>query len=179
MPELHIPADDFQIGDIVHLGDGQDTEIRALQRGERGRITVNPGDFDEITGYIWHHATVTRKETPTMTDIPTLPMTDKRLRVLLPDGIGYVEIRTGNVHGPTGYPVVGVELVSYALDTPARDGRLYEPARDRDNGVVLIGRPGPKLAEQERQVAWFERVIKKHDSGDHTECPETCPAKEK
>jgi hypothetical protein len=113
-----------------------------------------------------------------MADILTMPMTDKTLRILLPDGIGYVEIRTGNVHGPTGYPVVGVEVVSYTKNTPAADGRLYEPARDRDSSVVLIGRPGPRLEEQQRQVAWFEKVIRLHDSGDHTECLATCPAKE-
>lgn len=100
------------------------------------------------------------------------------LRVDLPHGIGYVEIRTGDVHGPTGYPVIGVDVISQARNTPAEDGRLYEPARDRDCGVVLVGRPGPRLLEQQRQVKWFEKVIRKHDSGDHTECPESCPAKE-
>lgn len=77
-----------------------------------------------------------------MTDIPTLPMTDKTLRVLLPDGIGYVEIRTGNVHGLTGYPVVAMEVVSYALDAPAKDGRLYEPQFNLgQNTIYMVGRP--------------------------------------
>jgi hypothetical protein len=99
-------------------------------------------------------------------------------RITLPNGIGYVEISTaGSVHGPTGYPVIGVEVVSASKNSPAADGRVYEPARDRDCGVVLVGRPGPKMLEQERQVRWFENVIRKHDSGDHSECPETCPAK--
>lgn len=79
-----------------------------------------------------------------MTDIPTLPMTDKTLRVLLPDGIGYVEIRTGAVDGRTGYPVVAVETVSYTLDTPAGDGRMYEPQfLASKTTVLLVGYPGP------------------------------------
>lgn len=99
-------------------------------------------------------------------------------RITLPNGIGYVEIRTaGSVHGPTGYPVIGVEVVSEAKNSPAADGRIYETVRDRDCGVVLVGHPGPKMLEQERQVKWFESVIRRHDSGDHSECPETCPAK--
>jgi hypothetical protein len=97
--------------------------------------------------------------------------------VKLPHGIGYVEIRANGVNGPTGYPVIGVEVISQSRNTPAADGRLYEPRFDHDCGVVLIGRPGPQLLEQQRQVEWFERVIKMHDRGDHTECPETCPAK--
>jgi hypothetical protein len=101
------------------------------------------------------------------------------LRVQLPGRIGYVEIRTGNVNGPTGFPVVGVEVVSATQHTPADDGRLYSPTFSaRDDTVVLVGRPGPRLLEQQRQVKWFEKVIKLHDSGDHSECPETCPAKE-
>lgn len=100
-------------------------------------------------------------------------------RIILPHGIGYVEIHAGgHVHGPTGYPVIGVDVVSETKRTPAADGRNYEPARDRDSGVVLVGRPGPKMLEQQRQVKWFEKIITMHDSGDHTECPETCPAKE-
>jgi hypothetical protein len=79
-----------------------------------------------------------------MTDIPTLPMTGKTLRVLLPDGIGYVEIRTGRVHGPTGYPVVAVEAVSYTIDTPAGDGRMYEQRSSPSPGtILLLGYPGP------------------------------------
>ena len=69
-------------------------------------------------------------------------MRDKTLRVLLPDGIGYVEIRTGNVQGSTGYPVVGVEVVSSTIDTPADDGRLYEPTVVAwQNTILLTGRP--------------------------------------
>ena len=77
-----------------------------------------------------------------MADVATMPLTDETLRVLLPDGIGYVEIRTGNVHGPTGWPVVAVEMVSYALDTPAEDGRLYEQQfRQDQNAIYMVGRP--------------------------------------
>jgi hypothetical protein len=80
-----------------------------------------------------------------MTQIPTMPMEEDTLRVLLPNGIGYVEIRTGNVHGPTGYPVVTTEMVSYAIDTPAADGRLYEPKFNLGrNTIYMVGRPDTK-----------------------------------
>jgi len=80
--------------------------------------------------------------TDTDDTIPTLPMTDTKLRVLLPDGIGYVEIRTGGVHSGTGYPVVVAEMVTYAADKPARDGRLYEPqVSGVRNTVYMVGRP--------------------------------------
>jgi hypothetical protein len=63
-------------------------------------------------------------------------------RVFLPHGIGYVEIRTGNVNGPTGYPVVAVEVVSDALDTPAQDGRTYEPFFNLgQNTIYMVGYP--------------------------------------
>jgi hypothetical protein len=80
-----------------------------------------------------------------MTQIPTMPMEEDTLRVLLPNGIGYVEIRTGNVHGPTGYPVVAAEMVSYSVDTPAEDGRLYEPQFSLgQNTIYMVGRPDTK-----------------------------------
>lgn len=63
------------------------------------------------------------------------------LKVWLPHGIGYVEIRTGNVEGRTGDPVVAVEVVSDTLDTPATDGRNYEQYYDSmHNTVRLVGR---------------------------------------
>jgi hypothetical protein len=160
------------------VGDGQVTEVRALQRGDQGLIITNPGDFDEITGRVWNHVTVSRKEPQPMTDIPTIPMTDKILRVQLPDGIGYVEIYTGGVNGPTGYPAVGVDVVSKTKHTDAADGRRYWPQFDHDCGVILVGKPGPRLLEQQRMADWAGRVFRKHDSGDHSECPDTCPAKE-
>lgn len=60
MTELHIPADDFQIGDTVHLADGGQVEIRDILRGDQGRITVNPGDGDQLDGRVWEHVVVTR-----------------------------------------------------------------------------------------------------------------------
>ena len=41
--------------------------------------------------------------------------TGESVRVDLPDGIGYVEIRANNVHGPTGYPAIGVSVVILLL----------------------------------------------------------------
>lgn len=60
MPELRIPADDFRIGDTVHLDDGRAIEIRDIERGERGLLIVNPGADDELSGHVWEHATVAR-----------------------------------------------------------------------------------------------------------------------
>ena len=60
MPELHIPADDFQIGDQVHLDDGSTVEIRDIERGDKGILIVNPGASDQLEGHVWEHATVTR-----------------------------------------------------------------------------------------------------------------------
>jgi len=103
---------------------------------------------------------------------------EKVLHVRLPGRIGYVEIRTGLLHGPTGYPTVGVEVVSDTVHTPADDGRIYSAVYTvRDDTVVLVGRPSPSLLEQERLAEHAGRVIRLHDSGDHSECPEGCPAK--
>lgn len=102
------------------------------------------------------------------------PVAQKYLRIKLPHGIGYVEISQGNVHGPTGFPIIGVDAVSETKDTPAADGRNYEPARDRDSGVVLVGRPGAKMLEEERFMKRAADIIRAHDSGDHTGCPDTC-----
>jgi len=60
MTELRIPADDFQIGDLVHLADGQTVEIRDIERGDKGLLTVNPGADDQMDGRVWEHVTVTR-----------------------------------------------------------------------------------------------------------------------
>ena len=60
MPELHIPADDFQIGDIVHLDNGTRIEVRDIERGDQGLLIVNPGADDQLEGHVWEHATVTR-----------------------------------------------------------------------------------------------------------------------
>lgn len=60
MPELHIPADDFQIGDLVHVHDRRTIEIRDIERGDQGLLVVNPGADDQLEGHVWEHATVTR-----------------------------------------------------------------------------------------------------------------------
>lgn len=60
MTELRIPADNFQIGDMVHTEQGPVVEVRVIERGEKGRLTVNPGDDDQLDGNAWEWATVTR-----------------------------------------------------------------------------------------------------------------------
>lgn len=60
MTELRIPADDIQIGDHVHTEQGPIVEVRAIERGELGELTVNPGDDDQLDGKVWEHTTVTR-----------------------------------------------------------------------------------------------------------------------
>lgn len=66
---------------------------------------------------------------------------DETLSVELPHGVGVVHIRTGNVEGRTGDPVVAVEVVSYTLDEPASDGRFYEQHYDSMQSTVrLVGR---------------------------------------
>ncbi|MFJ9633793.1 hypothetical protein ACIRU8_39475 [Streptomyces sp. NPDC101175] len=62
MTKLHIPADDFQLGDLVHLADGRMVEIRAIERGDKGLIVVNPGAPDRLEGRVWERVTITRKE---------------------------------------------------------------------------------------------------------------------
>jgi hypothetical protein len=70
------------------------------------------------------------------------------LSVELPDGIGVVHIRTGSVEGRTGDPVIGIEVASDTLDTPAADGRYYESRFNSVNETLyLIGRlPDPDSA---------------------------------
>lgn len=66
---------------------------------------------------------------------------EETLSVELPDGIGVVHIRTDNVEGRTGDPVVAVEVVSDSLDTPATDGRYYEAHYDSMQETIrLVGR---------------------------------------
>lgn len=59
MTEVHLAADDFQIGDLVHTASGL-VEIRHMSRGDGGELLVNPGDADQLDGMVWQHATVTR-----------------------------------------------------------------------------------------------------------------------
>jgi hypothetical protein len=99
------------------------------------------------------------------------------LRIHLPRGIGFVEIHNNGVHGATGYPVIGVEVVSETLHSDAADGRRYS-FQSTAHGAVLIGEPGPKMLEQERFMREMAKVIAAHDSGDHTGCPEACRARD-
>lgn len=70
---------------------------------------------------------------------------EETFTVDLPNGIGAVHIRTGNVEGATGDPVVAVEVESDTLDTPAEDGRHYSTRFNHMNDTVyLTGRlPSP------------------------------------
>lgn len=100
------------------------------------------------------------------------------VKVNLPHEIGYVEIRTDSVQPGTGNPVIGIEALLHSSRTAAADGHIYELKVGSSGSLLLIGSPGPKLLEQQRRDAWFKKVIRRHDSGDHSECPETCPTKE-
>ncbi|MFJ6566629.1 hypothetical protein ACIQNU_04365 [Streptomyces sp. NPDC091292] len=61
MTNLHIPADDLRIGDIIIHDDGE-TTVRELDRTPSGTIVTNPGSTDQITGYLWQHVKVRRAE---------------------------------------------------------------------------------------------------------------------
>jgi hypothetical protein len=61
MTDLHIPADDLQVGDIITHAGGE-TVVRALDRSKPPAIVTNPGDDDQITGYLWQHVAVRREE---------------------------------------------------------------------------------------------------------------------
>lgn len=64
------------------------------------------------------------------------------LSVELPNGIGVVNIRTGNVQGRTGYPMIAVEVVSDTIDSPANDGRYYEARySSMHETIYLVGCP--------------------------------------
>lgn len=63
MTELRIQADGFQVGDHVDI-DGRLVEIRHLERDASGKVTVNPGDDDQLGGCAWQNATVQREEAP-------------------------------------------------------------------------------------------------------------------
>lgn len=62
MTELHMAADDLQLGDLVRLTNGQTVEAREIKRGDLGELIVNPGAVDQLTGRVWEHVTVTRTE---------------------------------------------------------------------------------------------------------------------
>ncbi|MFF2383742.1 hypothetical protein [Streptomyces sp. NPDC058108] len=63
MTDLHIPADDLRVGDVI-IHDGGETPVRVLDRSASPVIVTNPGDSDEITGYLWQHVAVKRGERP-------------------------------------------------------------------------------------------------------------------
>lgn len=109
-------------------------------------------------------------------DALTIRRSNDLLRLDLPDRIGFVEIRTSGVHGPTGYPVIGVSLVSTRDLVPALDGLLYERIRDSNGDMLLVGKPSPKMLEEQRFMQRAAEIIKAHDSGEHAFCPDTCPA---
>lgn len=48
------------------------------------------------------------------------------IRVVLPNGIGYIDIEPGLDATLENRPQYTVEAVSTTIDTPAQDGRLYE-----------------------------------------------------
>ncbi|MEV4784013.1 hypothetical protein AB0K53_00915 [Streptomyces tuirus] len=60
MTELHIPADDLRVGDVIIHGDGE-TTVRRLDRSNPPTLITNPGDDDQIDGYPWQHVTVRRE----------------------------------------------------------------------------------------------------------------------
>ncbi|MFF9118283.1 hypothetical protein ACF09Y_22235 [Streptomyces massasporeus] len=61
MTELHIPADDLQVGDVIVHDEGE-TTVRRLDRSKPPTIVTNPGDNDQIDGYLWQHVVVRRED---------------------------------------------------------------------------------------------------------------------
>ncbi|MGW0577751.1 hypothetical protein ACWD25_17655 [Streptomyces sp. NPDC002920] len=59
----HIPADDLQIGDVI-VHDGGTTTVRELDRSAPPAIVTNPGQPDQISGYVWEHVAVEREDAP-------------------------------------------------------------------------------------------------------------------
>lgn len=56
----HIPAGELRIGDVI-VHDGGTTTVRALDR--HGPVIVtNPGERDQIRGYVWEHVAVQRED---------------------------------------------------------------------------------------------------------------------
>lgn len=62
------------------------------------------------------------------------------LTVELPNGVGAVTIRTGNVQGSTGAPVIAVSVVNDAQEDeePALDGRNYRTVFSAANDTVYL-----------------------------------------
>ncbi|NEA52411.1 hypothetical protein [Streptomyces sp. SID10815] len=61
MTEHRIPADEFRVGDVVHI-EQRAVEVRRIERGPGGRLTVNPGDPDQLDGHAWQWADTTRED---------------------------------------------------------------------------------------------------------------------
>lgn len=59
MSETYIPADDLRVGDVIVHAEGE-TTVRELDRTQSPTIVTNPGQSDEISGYLWQHVTVRR-----------------------------------------------------------------------------------------------------------------------
>lgn len=59
MSATHIPADDLRVGDVI-LHEAGTTEVRELDRSKAPTIVTNPGQADEVTGYVWQHVHVQR-----------------------------------------------------------------------------------------------------------------------
>ncbi|MFF8100156.1 hypothetical protein ACF07S_10330 [Streptomyces sp. NPDC016640] len=59
-PLLHIPANDLRVGDVIVHDDGE-TTVRQLDRSRTPAIVTNPGDDDQIDGYLWQHVVVRRE----------------------------------------------------------------------------------------------------------------------
>jgi hypothetical protein len=57
--EIHIPADDLRVGDVI-VHDNGETTVRELDRSKAPTIITNPDQPDEISGYLWQHVTVRR-----------------------------------------------------------------------------------------------------------------------
>lgn len=120
MSRMYIPADDFKIGDLIDIGDGQVTEVRAIQRGDVGLLIVNPGDFDEITGRIWNHAHVTRPDTE-----GTDPMTNSETRYTVNLELPDPWLNASVELLPSEIPRKG-ELIGWTTE-PVRDSTFAEP----------------------------------------------------
>lgn len=60
------------------------------------------------------------------------------LAVELPNGIGCVTIRTGNVQGQTGAPVISVQVANDVEEEPALDGRTYHTVFSPTNDTVYL-----------------------------------------
>ncbi|NED31086.1 hypothetical protein [Streptomyces sp. SID8499] len=61
MTGLRVPADEFRVGYLVHIGQ-RTVQVRHIRRGPGGQLTVNPGDPDQLDGRAWQWAIITRED---------------------------------------------------------------------------------------------------------------------